>query len=193
MTQEFPLMRKATAIWLIENTGLTFSQIANFCGMHEIEIQGIADGDVASEMIGQDPCLTGQLTQQEIKRCENDVNAKLKLNSSIYFDLPQKKTKKEAKYTPIARRQDKPDAIAFLLKYHPELSIDDIKKLIGTTDTTANAIKNKTHWDIKNIRPRDVILLGFCTQSQLNQAIEKAKERIRITAEQSEIQKNKLI
>ena len=193
MTQEFPLMRKATAIWLIENTGLTFSQIANFCGMHEIEIQGIADGDVASEMIGQDPSLTGQLTQQEIKRCENDVNAKLKLNPSIYFDLPQKKTKKETKYTPIARRQDKPDAIAFLLKYHPELSIDDIKKLIGTTDTTANAIKNKTHWDIKNIRPRDVILLGFCTQSQLNQAIEKAKERSRIAAEQSEMQKNKTI
>ena len=189
MTQEFPLMRKATAIWLIENTALTFRQIANFCGMHEIEIQGIADGDVASEMIGQSPLLTGQLTATEISRCEADQEAQLKLNASIYFDLPQK-GKKEAKYTPIARRQDKPDAISFLLKYHPELSIEDICKLIGTTENTVNAIKHKTHWDIKNIRPRDIVLLGFCTQSQLNQSIEKAKERAKIANANQESQKN---
>ncbi len=128
-----PLMRKATAVWLVENTALTFKQIAEFCGLHELEVQGIADGDVAQGIIGQSPIFSAQLSEDEIKRCEKDSESRLVINKNSFSS--SKENSKKSKYTPIARRQDKPDGIAYLLKYHPELTNANIKKLIGTTDS----------------------------------------------------------
>lgn len=167
MSQELPLMRKATAVWLIENTSLTFHQIAIFCGLHELEVQGIADGDVASGIIGQNPILSGQLTHEEIERCEKDQKATLVLNRSVANEV-KTSGKKTGKYTPIARRQDKPDGISYLLKYYPEITNGQIKKLVGTTDKMIDSIRDRSHWNIKNIKPRDVVLLGLCSQSQFN-------------------------
>lgn len=169
MTQELPLMRKATAVWLVENTSLTFVQIANFCGLHELEVQGIADGDVASGIIGQNPILSAQLTNDEIKRCEQDETAILTINKSAASQV--KKSAKSSKYTPIARRQDKPDGIFFLLKYYPDITNAQIKKLVGTTDQMIESIRNRTHWNMKNIKSRDVVLLGLCSQAQFNDII----------------------
>jgi hypothetical protein len=165
MSQELPLMRKATAAWLVENTALTFDQIAVFCGLHELEIQGIADGDVASNVVGQNPISSGQLTKEEISRCEADNSQYLKINRSS-IDKTKIKT---SKYTPIARRQDKPDGIAYLLKYYPSITNNQIKKLIGTTDKMIDSIREKTHWNIDEIKPRDVVLLGLCSQSRFNE------------------------
>jgi len=162
-------MRKATAVWLVENTSLTFHQIAQFCGLHELEVQGIADGDVATGIIGQSPILSGQLIHEEITRCEKDQNALLTLNRSSAS--PVKTGGKVSKYTPIARRQDKPDGISYLLKYYPEITNSQIKKLVGTTDKMIDSIRNRTHWNMKNIKPRDVVLLGLCSQSQFNDVI----------------------
>lgn len=173
MSQELPLMRKATAIWLVENTSLTFVQIANFCGLHELEVQGIADGDVASGIIGQSPISSGQLTKEEIKRCELDHKAVLTINKNAFSSI--KITTKRSKYTPIARRQDKPDGISYLLKYYPEISNNQIKKLVGTTDKMIDSIRTRQHWNVKNIKPRDVVLLGLCSQSQFNDIISQIK------------------
>lgn len=173
MNQELPLMRKATAVWLIENTSLTFVQIANFCGLHELEVQGIADGDVASGIIGQSPILSGQLTHEEINRCENDSKAVLQINKNASSSI--KTSAKRSKYTPIARRQDKPDGIAYLLKYYPDITNNQIKKLIGTTDKMIESIRNRQHWNMKNIKPRDLVLLGLCSQSQFNDIISQIK------------------
>lgn len=173
MTQELPLMRKATAVWLVENTSLTFHQIANFCGLHELEVQGIADGDVASGIIGQNPILSGQLTHEEIARCEKKSDSNLILNKSAGSQI--KSTEKASKYTPIARRQDKPDGISYLLKYYPEITNGQIKKLVGTTDKMIDSIRNRGHWNMKNIKPRDVVLLGLCSQSQFNDVISQIK------------------
>lgn len=171
--QELPLMRRATAIWLIENTSLTFSQIAHFCGLHELEVQGIADDDVASGIIGQSPILSGQLTHEEIKRCEADEKSFLVINKNASSSY--KVNEKKSKYTPIARRQDKPDGIAYLLKYYPEITNNQIKKLIGTTDKMIDSIRNRSHWNMKNIKPRDLVLLGLCSQSQFNEVISQVK------------------
>ena len=171
--QELPLMRKATAVWLVDNTSLTFLQIANFCGLHELEVQGIADGDVASGIIGQNPIFSGQLTQEEIKRCEADAKANLIINKNAASEIKEKS--KSSKYTPIARRQDKPDGISYLLKYYPEISNSQIKKLVGTTDKMIDSIRDKTHWNMKEIKPRDVVLLGLCSQSQFNDIISQLK------------------
>jgi hypothetical protein len=173
MSQELPLMRKATAIWLVENTSLTFVQIANFCGLHELEVQGIADGDVASGIIGQSPISSGQLTKEEIKRCELDHKSVLTINKNAFSSI--KITTKRSKYTPIARRQDKPDGISYLLKYYPEISNNQIKKLVGTTDKMIDSIRTRQHWNVKNIKPRDVVLLGLCSQSQFNDIISQIK------------------
>ena len=170
--QELPLMRKATAVWLVENTSLTFKQIANFCGLHELEVQGIADGDVAAGIIGQNPINSAQLTHEEIARCEKDENASLILNRTVASAI-KPGGKKSSKYTPIARRGDKPDGIAYLLKYYPEIANAQIKKLIGTTDKMIDSIRNRTHWNMKNIKPRDVVLLGLCSQSQFNDVVAK--------------------
>lgn len=171
MTQELPLMRKATAVWLVENTSLTFVQIAQFCGLHELEIQGIADGDVAGGIQGQNPVLSGQLSNEEISRCEKDEKSSLVLVQGASALI--KSSEKKSKYTPIARRQDKPDGIFYLLKYYPEITNAQIKKLVGTTDKMIDSIRTRAHWNMKNIKPRDVVLLGLCSQSQFNDVIER--------------------
>lgn len=176
MTQELPLMRKATAVWLVENTSLTFTQIATFCGLHELEVQGIADGDVASGMIGQNPITSGQLTNEEITKCSQDPKAILTLNQSIAYGV-KSADKKTSKYTPIARRQDKPDGIFYLLKYHPDITNAQVKKLVGTTDKMIDSIRDRSHWNIKNIKPRDVVLLGLCSQSQFNDVLKPKEEK----------------
>jgi hypothetical protein len=178
MTQELPLMRKATAVWLVENTSLTFVQIANFCGLHELEIQGIADGDVASGIIGQNPIISGQLSREEITRCEKDQKISLVLSKSA-ASLIKSAEKVSSKYTPIARRQDKPDGIYYLLKYFPDISNSQIKKLIGTTDKMIDSIRTRSHWNIKSIKPRDLVLLGLCSQSQFNEIVSQIKSNIK--------------
>jgi hypothetical protein len=170
--KNIPLLPKATAIWLIDNTTLTFKQIANFCGIHELEVKGIADGEVASGILGLDPVGNGQLTKEEIERCSKDSNANLRISSST-ADAIMSKKKKQSKYTPIARRQDKPDAIYWLLKTAPTILDNQIIKLIGTTKSTIEAIKDRSHWNMKNITARDPVLLGLCTQTELDKILEK--------------------
>jgi hypothetical protein len=168
-----PLMPKATAVWLIENTSLTFDQIADFCGLHPLEVQGIADGEVAVGIQGIDPVANNQISREEIERCQADPTARLKLAE---HDLPQPlKRTKGPRYTPVAKRQDKPDGIAWLLRHHPELKDSQIARLIGTTKNTIQAVRERTHWNAPNIRPRDPVLLGLCTQADLNAAVEKAR------------------
>ena len=171
-----PLMPKATAVWLVTNTSLTFEQIADFCEMHLMEVRGIADGDVAKGIVGLDPTVQGQLTLQEIKRCEADMSAKLALSKSALRMLHDQKQKQGAKYTPVARRQHKPEGIMWLLKNCPELNDAQIAKLIGSTKSTVISIRDKTYWNIANIRPKDPVLLGLCSQTELNLVYEKAKK-----------------
>jgi hypothetical protein len=167
MTQ--PLMPKATAVWLIENTSLTFEKIAAFCGLHILEVQAIADTETSAAMVGFDPIASGQLTQQEIERCEQDSSAELILNPPI--DASSFLPKKQKKYTPVAKRQDRPDAIAWILKYHPEISESQICKLLGTTKLMIQSIRSKAHWNSANIKPRNPIQLGLCTENELQQAL----------------------
>ncbi len=170
-----PLMPKATAVWLVDNTSLTFDQIADFCELHRLEVQGIADGEVAIGIQGIDPIANSQLTRDEIERCEKDPKARLQM---LKLDLPEPaKRTKGPRYTPVAKRQDKPDAIAWLLRHHPELKESQIAKLIGTTKTTIQAVNERSHWNSPNIRPRDPVLLGLCAQSELNAAVERARKR----------------
>lgn len=164
--RQIPLMPKATAVWLVDNTSLTFKQIANFCGLHELEVIGIADGDVAQGISGVDPIHAGQLSSEEIERCSNDPNASLQLSHSIADRFISKK--KKGKYTPVARRQDKPDAISWLLRNCPGISDKQIIKLIGTTNSTIEAIRDHSHWNMTNIRARDPVLLGLCSQIELD-------------------------
>ena len=166
-----PLMRKATAVWLVENTSLTFMQIANFCGLHELEVSGIADGEVASGIRGMDPITSNQLTEKEIKRCELDPNSKLEL---IVNPATIGETKRRGpRYTPLSKRQDKPAAISWLVKFYPDLPDSQIIKLVGTTKPTIKAIRERSHWNITNIVPTDPVLLGLCKQVELDTAIEK--------------------
>ncbi|MCR9257102.1 MAG: DUF1013 domain-containing protein [Alphaproteobacteria bacterium] len=166
------LMPKATAVWLVENTALTFDQIGAFCGLHDLEVQGIADGEVATGMQGLDPIVGGQLSWEEIERCQKDPSARLELLKKE-FDLPSAK-KKGPKYTPISKRQDKPDGIAYLLKNHPEMSDAMICKLIGTTKPTINNVRDRTHWNSQNIRPRHPVQLGLCSVDDFEEALQKA-------------------
>ena len=168
--KNLPVLPKATAIWLIDNTTLTFKQIAGFCGIHELEVKGIADGEVATGIKGLDPIYGGQLTKEEITRCERDPSAQLALSSSVIYDIVSKK-QKQPKYTPIARRHDKPDAIYWLVKNYPEIEDTKIVKLIGTTKSTIETIRDRSHWNMKNIRPRDPVLLGICTQTELDKVV----------------------
>ncbi|MEO0036534.1 MAG: hypothetical protein RLZZ501_2557 [Pseudomonadota bacterium] len=164
-----PLMPKATAVWLVENTALTFEQIADFCGLHALEVQAIADGEVATGIVGLDPVANGQVSRGEIERCEADPDARLKLTIT---DIPQPRAKpKGARYTPVSKRQDRPDAIAWILKHHPELSDATISKLIGTTKQTIQAVRDKTHWNATNIKPRNPVTLGMCTELDLEKAV----------------------
>jgi hypothetical protein len=169
-----PLMPKATAVWLVDNTTLTFDQIADFCGLHRLEVQGIADGEVAIGIQGLDPVANSQLTREEIEASEKDASRPLKI---LKLDLPEPaKRTKGPRYTPVAKRQDKPDAIAWLLRHHPELKDSQIAKLIGTTKTTIQAVRERSHWNSPNIRPRDPVLLGLCGQGELNLTVEKARK-----------------
>jgi uncharacterized protein len=170
-----PLMPKATAVWLVENTSLTFEQIADFCGLHPLEIQAIADGEVANQMQGLDPVANGQTTAAEIARCQADPEARLKLSPQAH--PPQVFRHKGPRYTPIAKRQDKPDAIAFLLKSHPELSDSQISKLIGTTKPTIAAVRDRTHWNTTNIKARHPVELGLCTFEELEQAVARSRAK----------------
>ena len=169
-----PLMPKATAVWLVENTGLTFDQIAEFCGLHALEVQAIADGEVAAQMQGLDPVANGQITAEEIKRCEQDPSARLQLSDQAQ-PVPLVKHK-GPRYTPISKRQDKPDAIAWLLKNHPELSDGQISKLVGTTKPTIAAVRDRTHWNSPNIKPRHPVALGLCTLPELEAAVSRASK-----------------
>jgi hypothetical protein len=158
-TSKVPLMPKATAMWLVENTTLTFEQIADYCGLHVLEVQGIADGEVATGIQGIDPVANGQLSQEELDRCQENPRAKLKMAKSD-IPMPVKRTK-GPRYTPVAKRQDKPDAIAWLLRHHPELTDSQVARLIGTTKQTIAAIRDRSHWNYSNLRPRDPVLLGI--------------------------------
>ena len=167
-----PLMPKATAVWLVENTALTFDQIAEFCGLHPLEVQAIADGEVAVQMLGLDPVANGQTTAAEIERCQADPEARLKLLETAI--PPQYQRHKGPRYTPIAKRQDKPDAIFYLLRNHAELSDAQICKLVGTTKPTINSVRDRSHWNSPNIKPRHPVGLGLCTLEELDQAVTKA-------------------
>jgi hypothetical protein len=171
-----PLMPKATAVWLVENTSLTFEQIADFCVLHPLEIQAIADGEVANQMQGLDPVANGQTTAAEIARCQTDPAARLALSPQAV--PPQTIRHKGPRYTPIAKRQDKPDAIAFLIKSHPELSDAQVSKLIGTTKPTIAAVRDRTHWNSANIKPRHPVGLGLCTLEELEEAVRRARARM---------------
>lgn len=175
-----PLMPKATAVWLVENTSLTFEQVANFCGMHALEIQAIADGEVAVGIAGLDPVASGQITRAEITRCEHDPQAQLCL---LYTGLPLSQSRpRGARYTPVSKRQDRPDAIAWLLKQHPELSDAQICKLVGTTKPTIVGIRDRTHWNITNIKPRNPVTLGLCSEADLENAVLLIRNRRQLSA-----------
>ena len=167
-----PLMPKATAVWLIENTALTFDQIAEYCGLHKLEVQSIADDEVAIGMVGFDPIANGQLTKDEIVRCSGDPSASLRM-AEHNMPRPSPRTK-GPRYTPVARRQDKPDAIAWLIRNFPNLTDAQVSKLIGTTKPTITAVRERTHWNIGNIKARDPVGLGLCGRVELDAALEKA-------------------
>src|SRR6056297_3887918 len=167
-----PLMAKATAVWLVDNTTLSFKQIADFCGLHELEIQGIADGDVAAGVKGFDPVANNQLTQAEIDKAEKDPLHRLKLKFNPAAVGEEKR--RGPRYTPLSKRQDRPAAILWLVKFHPELTDGQISKLVGTTKPTIQSIRERTHWNISNIQPVDPVALGLCKQTELDAAVQKA-------------------
>jgi len=171
------LMPKATAVWLIDNTTLTFEQVADFCGLHRLEVKGIADGDVAENMRGVDPISGGELTREEIQKAEADEDYRMKMAPSKTAHIPQPK-RKGARYTPVARRSDKPDAIAWFIRNHPEVTDAQISKLIGTTKTTINNVRDKSHWNSQNIRPVDPVTLGLCSQIELDEVIRKRQTAV---------------
>ncbi len=170
-----PLMAKATAVWLVDNTTLTFRQVADFCGMHELEVQGIADGDVAAGVKGFDPIANNQLDPIEIEKGQKDPFYKLRLKHNPAAVGEEKR--RGPRYTPLSKRQDRPAAILWLVKFHPELSDGAIGKLVGTTKPTIQAIRERTHWNIQNIAPIDPVALGLCRQSELDSAVQAAARR----------------
>lgn len=176
MSDRKPLMPKATAVWLVENTSLSFDQIAEFCGMHLLEVKGIADGDVAQGIKGMDPIASGQLTREEIKRAEEDAAHHLRLAVSK-VDIPPVKTKKGPRYTPISRRHDRPNAVLWLLRNHPELRDSQIMRLVGTTKPTITQIRERSHWNSPNLTPQDPVTLGLCSQIDLDAEVKKAAKR----------------
>ena len=172
-----PLMPKATAVWLVDNTSLTFEQIAEFCGLHVLEVKGIADGDVAHGIKGMDPISSGQLSREEIARAELDPSHRLKL-SEPKVEVPEVKTKRGPRYTPVSRRQDRPNAILWLLKNHSELKDSQIMRLVGTTKPTIIAIRERSHWNSPNLQAQDPVTLGLCSQIDLDAEVKKAAARL---------------
>ena len=187
-----PIMAKATAVWLVDNTTLTFKQIADFCGLHELEVQGIADGDVAAGVKGFDPIQNNQLDQIEIERGEKDPLHKLKLKFNAAAVGEEKR--RGPRYTPLSKRQDRPAAILWLVKFHPELTDAQISKLVGTTKPTIQSIRERTHWNISNIQPVDPVALGLTRQSELDAAVQKAAaKRAREGEVMSDDERRKLV
>jgi hypothetical protein len=184
-----PIMAKATAVWLVDNTMLTFKQIGDFCGLHELEIQGIADGEVASGIKGFDPISNNQLDQAEIERALESPSYKLILKHNPSAEGETKK--RGPRYTPLSKRQDRPSAIAWLVKFHPELTDAQISKLVGTTKPTILTIRDRSHWNISNIQPVDPVALGLCKQLELDAAVRKTAEKLEkdtdITSEEDKI------
>ncbi|MFZ1726179.1 MAG: cell cycle transcriptional regulator TrcR [Albidovulum sp.] len=170
-----PLMAKATAVWLVDNTTLNFRQIAEFCGLHELEVQGIADGDVAVGVKGFDPIANNQLDASELDKAQADPNHKLKLK--FIASAVGEEKRRGPRYTPLSKRQDRPAAILWLVKFHPELADSQIGKLVGTTKPTIATIRERTHWNINNITPIDPVALGLCRQSELDAAVQKAAKK----------------
>ena len=187
---EYPLMRKATAVWLLENTTLTFRQIANFCGLHELEISGIADGEVAGSIRGIDPIINSQLTADEIKKCEanEDLDLQLYKNPAAVGE----NRSRGPKYTPLSKRQDKPAAIAWLVKFHPDMTDGQISRLIGTTKNTIKAIRERTHWNINNLTPTDPVILGLCKQVELQKVLDKMPSKNPKEAQVNEVSETEL-
>lgn len=167
-----PLMPIATAVWLIDNTALTFDQIAEFCGLHPLQVKGVADGDVGASVRGIDPITTHQLTRDEIEKAQEDPEYRMKLSRPK--TIVAERTKKGPKYTPISKRQNRPDAIAWMVRNHPEVSDAQIAKLLGTTKTTIMSIRDRTHWNAANLQPQDPVGLGLCTQTDLDAIVRKA-------------------
>lgn len=186
-----PLMPKATAIWLVENTALTFKQIADFCGMHELEIKGIADGEVGMGIKGLNPISTNQLTKEEIDKAANDPEHSLELIQNE-ITIQTERDPKQKKYTPLSKRQERPDAISWLLRNHPELKDSQVAKLVGSTKNMVVSIKNKTNWNMSNIRPQDPVGLGLCKQVDLDEALEKA-ERSQKRAAKKKLKEEKFL
>ena len=171
-----PFMPKATAVWLVENTTLTFIQIAEFCNLHELEIKGIADGDVAKGIKAYNPILAGQLSREEIDHCSKDPNRDLNLVKKD--NIVKIKERKKPKYTPLSKRQDRPDAILWLCKNAPELTDGQISKLVGSTKGTVSLIRKRSYWNFSNLKPRDPVILALCTQETFQKAWDKAKRRL---------------
>ena len=172
-----PLMPMATAVWLVENTTLTFKQIANFCNLHEVEIQGIADGEVGKGIVGYNPIISGQLTREEIELSSNDENRPLKIKS---YDIETKsEQRKIKKYIPLSKRQDKPDSALWLIKNHSILKDSQIGKLVGITKNSVTSIRNKSYWNYNNLNPKDPVAMSLFTQKDLIMALEKAERRIK--------------
>ena len=182
-----PLMPMATAVWLVENTTLTFKQIANFCNLHEVEIQGIADGEVAKGIKGYNPIISGQLTREEIELSSKDENRALQIKSAdIKISNSEKKTKK---YIPLSKRQDKPDSVLWLIRQHNILKDSQIAKLVGVTKNSVTAIRNKSYWNYNNLNPKDPVALNLFSQKDLVEALEKAERRIKKEKKEKEKQK----
>src|ERR1700693_3458694 len=175
-----PLMPKGTAVWLVEHTALSFDQIANFCKLHPLEVKAIADDEGAQSILGRDPVASGQLSREEISKGESDPNYRLKL-AETKVHLPEAKRKKGPRYTPVSRRQDRPNAILWLVRNHPELKDSQIMRLVGTTKTTIAAIRERTHWNAANLQPMDPVTLGLCSQIDLDFEVNRAaKERPKV-------------
>jgi hypothetical protein len=170
------LMPKATAVWLVDNTSLTFDQIADFCGLHPLEVKGIADGEVARDIRGADPIANGQLSREELDRAEKDSKYRMKAQKSRHAEL-LKPIKKGPRYTPVSRRQDRPDAIAWFLRNHPEVADSQIARILGTTKATIDSVRTKQHWNSPNIKPVDPVTLGLVTQLELDEVVRKAADK----------------
>jgi len=171
-----PFMPKATAVWLVENTTLTFKQIAEFCNLHELEIKGIADGDVAKGIKAYNPILAGQILREEIESCSKDPNKKLSIIKKV--DVVEIKKRKKPKYTPLSKRQDRPDAILWLCKNASELTDGQIAKLVGSTKGTVSLIRKRSYWNFSSLKPRDPVILALCTQENFQKSLDKAKRRV---------------
>ena len=171
---EVPLMPKATAVWLVENTSISFKQIANFCNLHEVEVQGIADGDVAKGIKAYNPILAGQLTREEIEESSKDISRPLTLNKKI---LDIKSEKKTNTYVPLSKRHDRPEAVLWLTKNYPQLSSGQVVKLVGSTKKTVDLIRNKRYWNSSSLSPKDPVVCNFCSQADIKKAIDKADKK----------------